>query len=207
MGLPVAIDEHEQRTDGRLQRSQRTRGKIRDAFNAMIREGESLPTAPKIAERAGVSLRTLWSTFGDMESLRASALQYWMDSDEALRSDIDPRQPLVERIRLFCAERERRLENIAPAAIAVDIHQMHSETLRQSRGHYQDELREDIRRVFEPEIERAASSTTLMGALAVISSWDAWHLMTVNLGMTADASRELMEFSLTALLVNAPVGS
>ena len=51
------------------------------------------PTAPRIAQRAGVSLRTVWQQFADMETLLVEANRR---DDEILRSlvkRIDPDQP------------------------------------------------------------------------------------------------------------------
>ena len=39
-------------------------------MRALHAEGDLRPTAPRIAERAGVSLRTVWQQFTDMETLR-----------------------------------------------------------------------------------------------------------------------------------------
>jgi AcrR family transcriptional regulator len=57
-------------TDGRTARSHRSRRAIVDAMRALHAEGDLRPTAPRIAERAGVSLRTVWQQFTDMETLR-----------------------------------------------------------------------------------------------------------------------------------------
>src|SRR3954452_939252 len=59
--------------DGRLARSARTRRAIVDALRALHHEGDLRPTAPRVAERAGVSLRTVWQHFNDLESLLVEA--------------------------------------------------------------------------------------------------------------------------------------
>jgi hypothetical protein len=56
-------------TDGRLLRSQRTKRAIVDALLDLIREGHHKPSSAEIADRAGVTQRTLFNQFGDMDSL------------------------------------------------------------------------------------------------------------------------------------------
>src|SRR3954447_15843011 len=59
--------------DGRAARSVRTRRAIVDALRALHHEGDLRPTAPRVAERAGVSVRTVWQHFDDLEALLVEA--------------------------------------------------------------------------------------------------------------------------------------
>ena len=59
--------------DGRMARSHHTRRAIVDAMRALHAEGDLRPTAPRVAARAGVSLRTVWQHFADMEALLLEA--------------------------------------------------------------------------------------------------------------------------------------
>src|SRR5262245_2295286 len=61
------------RIDGRTARAQRTRAAIVDAHLALLASGDLKPTGERIADAAGVSLRTLWTSFKDMETLFAAA--------------------------------------------------------------------------------------------------------------------------------------
>ena len=55
--------------DGRLLRSERSRGLIIDAMIALIEEGFLIPTAQQIAERADVGIRSVFRHFDDMDSI------------------------------------------------------------------------------------------------------------------------------------------
>ena len=57
--------------DGRTARALRTREAIVDACISLVDEGVLKPTAPRIAERAGVSVRSVFQHFDDLESLFA----------------------------------------------------------------------------------------------------------------------------------------
>ena len=71
-------------TDGRIARGERTRDSIIAAHAALLREGNLKPTGKVIAERAGVSVRTLWLNFKDLESLLSESTAYWLADDDAL---------------------------------------------------------------------------------------------------------------------------
>ena len=57
--------------DGRVARGERTRRAIVDAHTELVSEGVLKPTAQSVADRAGVSIRALWSNFNDLESVEA----------------------------------------------------------------------------------------------------------------------------------------
>jgi AcrR family transcriptional regulator len=121
------------RVDGRTLRAERTRRAITDAHFALIEEGELRPTAERIAERAGVSLRALWTNFKDMEGLFAAAGERLMERQRAEFRPVPPELPRAERIERYCAQRARLLELIAPAARAARIREPFSAQLRKNR--------------------------------------------------------------------------
>ncbi|MEM8921244.1 MAG: TetR/AcrR family transcriptional regulator, partial [Pseudomonadota bacterium] len=55
--------------DGRKLRSQRSREKIIDALFSLIRDGDPMPRIAEIADKAGVSLRTVFRHIEDVETL------------------------------------------------------------------------------------------------------------------------------------------
>lgn len=56
-------------SDGRRQRSQRSRQKILEAMWAIMLDGDMDPSAADIAEKAGVGLRSVFRHFEDMETI------------------------------------------------------------------------------------------------------------------------------------------
>ena len=107
------------RVDGRAARAQRTRRAMVDALLALIAEGDLLASPERIVERAGVSLRTLWTNFKDLEGLYA-AVDQRLSSSCARRTRRSRRTwRCPERIRAFCEQRGRLLELAAPATRAI----------------------------------------------------------------------------------------
>jgi len=63
------------KTDGRIERKEVTRKNILSVFGELILEGKIDPTAKEIAGRTGITTRTLFRHFSDMESLHRSFIE------------------------------------------------------------------------------------------------------------------------------------
>jgi len=61
--------------DGRQRRAERSRESVVDAIIAIYEEGELRPGAAMIAERAGLSERSVYRHFEDLEELAAAAIE------------------------------------------------------------------------------------------------------------------------------------
>src|SRR3546814_18232311 len=75
----------------------RTREAIVDATISLIDEGDLRPTAPRVAERAGVSMRPVFQHFDDLESLHAAVVERLVERVAVLVVPIDPAGPLADR--------------------------------------------------------------------------------------------------------------
>lgn len=189
-------------TDGRIARGERTRDAIVDAHTTLLREGVLKPTAKVIAERAEVSVRTLWANFKDLEALLIETTAYWDNADLALRVTVDPDAPLAERIEDFCAQRSRRLENIAPAARSAVLGEPFSAALARSRQTHVDRLRSEIETLFAHELAAAAGSPgdALKYALITATGWPNWQLLRDDFNLTSAEIAGVMRHTLHALL-------
>ncbi len=119
--------------DGRAARSHRSRRAIIEAMRALHAEGDLRPTAPRVAERAGVSVRTVWQQFADMETLLVEAIgatirscgRWWSGSSRISRW---PRAS-----NLFVGQRARILEQMTPTWRAARMHEPFSGQLQRIR--------------------------------------------------------------------------
>lgn len=84
--VSVPPDTRSARIDGRRLRSERTKQLIIEAFLALVRDNPStpMPTAARIAERAGYSVRSIFERFPDLKKLRAAAADYQLAQAAAL---------------------------------------------------------------------------------------------------------------------------
>ncbi|WP_446215567.1 TetR/AcrR family transcriptional regulator [Micromonospora sp. IBHARD004] len=196
------------RMDGRAARAERTRGAIVEAHLALIDEGDLKPTGERIAERAGVSLRTLWTNFKDMETLYAATGQRVRERQEAQFRPIPPEWPLGRRIAEFCAQRVEMLEVLAPTARASALREPFSPQLRRNRGGAIARARGELELVFGPELTQAGEGREqLLDALTVASTWAAWSMMRDAMGLDVEAARAILTRTVGALLVAAIAAS
>lgn len=187
-------------SDGRAERRLRTQRAIVDAHTELLRGGEMRPTAARVAERAGVSVRTLWAAFGDMEGLLRATTDFWLAADDELRVHIDPALPLEERIERFCAERARRLENISPAARAAALMEVDSEALRESRRGHVGRVVHEVERTFGPELDACPDREAAFDALVAVTSWSSWSMLRDDLGRGVPAARAAMVCAVASIL-------
>jgi AcrR family transcriptional regulator len=84
--LSVTTTSRPARIDGRRLRSERTKQLIIEAYLALLRENPvaPMPTAARIAERAGYSVRSIFERFPDLTKLRAAAADYSLAQAAAL---------------------------------------------------------------------------------------------------------------------------
>ena len=174
-------------------------------MRALHAEGDLRPTAPRVAERAGVSLRTVWQQFADMEALLVEANRR---DDEILRSlmkQIDPDQPLAARVRLFTGQRARILEQMTPSWRAARIYEPFSEELKRNKVQTLAMAKADLEAVFAPELTELAATRRqqLLDGLHAVSIWSFWESLRTELRLDLGQAEELLRATFTALLAKA----
>jgi AcrR family transcriptional regulator len=188
-------------SDGRIARGVRTRESVVNAFEALIREGSS-PTGAELASRAGVSCRSIFTHFGDMEGVATAAtrrvLSRLRERSEPVSSSIE----LDERIEIFARQRAETLEQVTPIYQVVVAQRAMSDEVRalvsrdnELRGAY-------TRRVFEPELFDSPldQHQLLRDALVAVSSWPHWLSLRKAQRLNADEARMVMIYQLSGLL-------
>jgi AcrR family transcriptional regulator len=191
--------------DGRAARSHRSRRAIVDAMRALHAEGDLHPTAPRVAERAGVSLRTVWQQFADMDTLLVEANRR---DDEILRSLmewIDPDQLLAARVVLFTGQRARILEQMTPSWRAARIHEPFSTELTRNKARTLAMAKADLETVFAAELAELAGAKRqqLLDGLHAISIWSFWESLRTELGLDPARAQALLRVTFAALLTEA----
>jgi AcrR family transcriptional regulator len=187
--------------DGRTARAIRTRRAVVDALLALLAEGDLRPGGERIAERAGVSLRALWTNFADLETLYASAGQRQLERQAELARRINPRLALEARVTALCRQRAQVLEFLAPVARAAQLREPFSAALRANRARQYQIARDELAQLFAVELATVgAGSTELLNALTAASTWPAWSILRDDLGLTVPAAQKTMARTLRALL-------
>ena len=192
--------------DGRTVRAERTRQALVDALLALLYEGQLQPTAERIAERAGVSERSLFQHFADREVLfQAVAVQQYERIVPTL-DPIDASLPLPERIDAFVEQRARLLETVTPVRRAALLLEPESEVVSAWLQGTRRQKAREVERVFGAELEKLGQRErgVLLTALVAASAWTSWEALRAHQRLGVDHSRAAMRATLAALLAQAP---
>jgi TetR/AcrR family transcriptional regulator of autoinduction and epiphytic fitness len=190
--------------DGRLARSMRTRRAIVDALRSLHVEGDLRPTAPRVAERAGVSLRTVWQHFQDLETLFIEAGRRDLEIARGFVSPIAADLPLVERIRALIEQRVAMFEHMAPVWRAARLQEPFSHQLQSTRDRLFALGREQLASVFATEIEARVSGegARLLDAIQSTTSWAIWESLRNDLHLSVEDAMTTVTLLLTRLLID-----
>jgi TetR/AcrR family transcriptional regulator of autoinduction and epiphytic fitness len=202
---PDGLDEpttDSEPTDGRVARSYRSRRAIIDAMRALHAEGDLRPTAPRVAERAGVSVRTVWQQFADMETLLVEADRRDNEILRSLVQRIDPDLPLTGRVAMFTRQRARILEQMTPTWRAARLHEPFSAELTRNKAWTLAKARSELEAVFTPELGRLGGKKRqqLLDGLHAISVWSFWESLRTELLLGPEQAEELFRATFTGLL-------
>ena len=184
------------RTDGRIQRSERSRGAIVQAMVDLIGEGELAPTAQQVAARADVGVRTVFRHFSDMESLYAAMNDVIQERHAASFAPGGADADLATRIEGLLAQRFELLERLAPFIRASDRPRARSAFLRAQHDRDVRGLRKNLLG-WLPEL--ADADPALAHAFDMVLSFEAWNRLRIDQKLSVRKAQEAMRAAVTAL--------
>ena len=193
-------------TDGRAARAARTRDAIVDASIALVEAGDVRPTAPRIAARAGVSVRSVFQHFDDLPSLHSAVVQRVVERLSLLMVAVDPELALDARIDAFARYRAALLEAITPFRRAAAVHGPFAPEIQGAVVQGSVFLRCDVEVTFGPELNclPACERRELLDALAATSSWGTWDSLRSDAGDSVEEAQAVLRRMLRALLAGLP---
>jgi len=175
--------------DGRRARSERSKQAIIDASLALMEEGNLIPTAQQISDRAGVGIRSFFRHFEDMDTLFATIDEQTRDTTEALYIGGDRQGTLEERILHAVERRAAGFEEQRNMILSTAAQLWRSETLRRNYARYQRGLRKDLED-WLPEVKQLAR--TRREAVDAIASFEMWHRLRYQQGQSRSAAIDIM---------------
>jgi AcrR family transcriptional regulator len=194
-------------SDGRVARGERTRLALAEAMISLTEDGEARPTARRIAERAGVSLRLVFHHFEDLESILRAAVAIQEQRHWRQIQPVVPTLPLAERVTRVIRQRAAVFHAVAPVRRSADIVKDSSPVVAAELDRGRQWLRSQLRATFAPELDlrRPAKAQVLLDSLEVATSWETWEQLQ-RLGRTPSACRRTMEALTLAVLSRPPHG-
>ena len=185
--------------DGRAARALRTRNAVVYAMLDLVDEGNVRPSAALIAQRAGVSLRSVYQHFDDLETLFEVAGERHRQRYAHLEPLPQLPPELDRRIQAYVAHQARWLEAVSPMARAAALQAPFSpgvaSRLRAAWAHH----RETVAEAFAPELRHTKQRDRLLNAAEVATSWPTWESLRRTIGLSPSQASGVVELTLRRL--------
>lgn len=188
-------------TDGRRARRHRSRDLAVDALLDLLGDGVIRPTAQQVADRSGVSLRSIFRIFDDVESLNAAAAARQMSRIRHLFVDVLATGSFTDRLHEMVAINARLYESISPVRRAALRAAPESEALTEQLQRARTWLRTEVERVFAVELATAGRDS--VAAVEVAFSFEAWDQLRSSQDLSTARATAAVTHLVRALLAPA----
>ena len=191
-------------TDGRRVRRTRNVASVVEALITLFHEGEVHPTAQQLADRSGVSLRSVFRYFDDMQDLVVRAIELHVARCEPLYQ-LPARPPLAsldERIARIAAHRVRLYFALAPIVRAARIRQHELPAVAELAAERRRLVQDQTEAWFAPELDRAAldERSVVLGCLDTALQFESAEHLDVRMGLDPDAIERAFRLSASRIL-------
>jgi len=196
--------------DGRQSRAARSRLAICEACLDLVQEGALQPSADQIAERAGVSRRSIFNHFTGLAELYDAVVEVGMQRCAPLLERISEREPVAHRIEQLVRVRSNFLEGTAAFTRALTAQALVGPAADQAQRVSRDGLRrqgQEVERLFQPELRDLSpgQQAEILEALSAATSPLLWEYLRRSRGSSIARARAVMRRTLTAILRDAGV--
>ena len=185
----MSKSKDKQVSDGRRLRSERSRDAILQAAEELMYEGNLIPTAQTIAERAGVGIRSFFRHFADMDTLFAATDERIREEYEALFIGGDRDGSLQERIQHAVERHADGFESVSNLALSTSAQLWRSEVLRKNYARNQRGLRKDLED-WIPELKKLDRADR--EAIDAFASFEMWHRLRYHQGLSKSTSIDII---------------
>jgi AcrR family transcriptional regulator len=206
--IPTADGGTPPETDGRRLRRALNREAVVDALLDLYSEGNLRPGTDKIAERAGISPRSLFRYFDDTDDLAGEAVSRQLARALPLvQLDVEPDAPLADRVQALVDQRFRLFEAVGKAAhvtrLRAPFQPRLAETLAESRRF----LRSQLRTLFAVELTAMGRQRAewVLSAADILATYESYQLLIDDQDLPVAQAKSVVGRALSALL--APGGS
>lgn len=198
--MVAEINEHP--VDGRTARRDRNKNAVLDAVVALFAEGDLQPGVHEVAERSGVSLRSVYRYFEDTDDLIESAILRFASKAREQYAAPDPGHgSFDERLDRFCTHRVRFFEGtrtVYKAALhraGIDPRTHEAIDLAQS------ELRARTLAMFAPELDTLPGNEQIDVTVDALTQMETLEYLCGTLGLCGAVLEQYLARTLRALLV------
>jgi AcrR family transcriptional regulator len=187
--------------DGRQLRRERNREAVVEALLDLYADGRLRPSSDEIATRSGLSPRSIFRYFDDIDDLiRAAVTRQQARVIPLVPIEAGPDAPLAERITALVDQRYRLFETVGNAAAVVRLRSPFEPVLSDALRRHRQFLRSQVATLFATELAALGETAgTTLAAADVLTSYESRHLMVDDQQLEPDQAREATVDALTAL--------
>ncbi len=189
--------------DGRRAWRERNRNAVVDALLDLYEEGNASPGAQAVAARSGVSRRSLFRYFDDMDELCRAAITRHSERVSHLFEVKDLGEGDVEgRIDRLVEQRMNLFETIAPVRRIAQLRATSQPIIATELEKARAVQRRQLERQFANELDRldASDRRETMAAADVLTSFESYDLLRRAQGLSLARASEAMRRGLRALI-------
>ncbi len=190
-------------SDGRTARRSRNRDLVLDAVLELFGEGRFRPTPDEVAERSGVSLRSVYRYVQSRDDLLQSAMERQLEKTAQMWSfDYSPNDRLDQRIDALVEHRLRLHEAIATTNRASRAFALRDSIVAERLAKGRRALRRHVERQFEVELNAlpARQRRAVLESVDTLLQLEGLDALLTHQGLSVREARETLTDSLTILL-------
>jgi hypothetical protein len=191
--------------DGRHRRSLRTRNLLIEAYIQLARERGQVPTAAEVADRGGLSLRSVFQRFNGLSELALSAFDHILRQPYAALPAAVLRADRTSRIAFHAEMRAKTCETWLPLWRLVMQASCAQDCVGSRISEVRRLTRERLELVYRPELEALPERRrlTALVTLEALTDFECWGRMRHEHGMSFEQARDTWAEAIAQLLPEA----
>lgn len=185
--IEVSAGGDPRKPDGRRERSAASRRRILAAMVDLIESGQPAPTAETVAARAGVSLRTVFRHFEEMENLHLEIAALVFERVRHILERPFQTREWPQSLSESIARRAEFFEIMAPFKTAIDVHRHRSRAISAQHRRITVMSRDLLAAALPAELLADRQTFEL---LALLLSLESWQRLREQQGMSVAEAQE-----------------
>jgi AcrR family transcriptional regulator len=204
-GAPPEGAEAPKKPDGRQLRRERNRDAVVEALLDLYRDGNLRPSTEEIATRSGLSPRSLFRYFDDVDDLARTAMQRQLSRARPLvEIAAEPDDPFDERISALVNQRFTLFGVVGNSAEVMRLRAPAQPILADELERNRKILRSQIRHLFAGELAAMEDGRArrAVAAADVLTAFESYRNLISHRAMSFEEASAVMTEALTAVLTS-----
>lgn len=192
--------EPPRQTDGRRARGERNKNAVVTALLELYQSGEVQPSAARVAALAGVSERSVFRYFDDMEDLATTAVAIQWERVQPFYKDLSTQGSFADRLQAIIDHRLSLYDKVSGVFRVGLVAALRISAAAEAVEQRRDFLRRQGRKQFRSEIENQISPTNAAAIVDFTLSLENIDYLRRSAGMTNSQINKVLAENLQAVL-------